>query len=549
MKSNKYLSQISIVTGLALALALTAFAPSARANVYASNIKVNGVLTGLATVGQGSGATITYILNEPASSGVTIKILSGATLVRSITISGGIAGTTRGLNTIVWDGKNNGNANVAPGNYTVSVSASSSGYLVWTQILTNTNAKVYWSSGIAVDTTTNSAYYGRVMVANGVTTALNVAPHPVGILKFNADGSEADEGQSAAGNPFVTDPYLSDSCRSLKYGTDDRVYYDDWTGSGRIIACDMIMSSNQVVLDSANFFGTASGGNWADIDVTDLGTTNAMAWFADGGYPSVGVWCWPLTNNGVADPTFEGINVLASGGAAIPLRSGYGMMIDTAGDIFLGEVRSNPTDTSVKLTCITNWQSASSLPIVSENIGWQDGAESDSVFRSVAAVAIDSRANPKYVSAAFSGSSGGLIIVNAADGTVVTNINQNLAVYYIGTCFDNVGNVYAGNANAATPWEVFSPPGANQATTPAVATIQVTVPMAISNIAVSGGTATIKFTGNPSDPASAFKLLSSGTVNGTYSLAAGAVITGSAGSYTATVAASSAAQFYRIERQ
>ena len=182
---------------------------------------------------------------------------------------------------------------MAPGNYTVSVSASSSGYLVWTQILTNTNTKVYWSSGIAVDTTTNSAYYGRVMVANGVTTALNVAPHPVGIVKFNADGSEADEGQSDAGNPFVTDSWLGDSCRSLKYGTDDRVYYDDWTGSGRIIACDMIMSSNQVVLDSANFFGTASGGNWADIDVTDLGTTNAMASFADGGYPSVGVWCWP----------------------------------------------------------------------------------------------------------------------------------------------------------------------------------------------------------------------------------------------------------------
>jgi hypothetical protein len=69
----------------------------------------------------------------------------------------------------------------------------------------------------------------------------------------------------------------------------------------------------------------------------------------------------------------------------------------------------------------------------------------------------------------------------------------------------------------------------------------------ITGISVSAGTVTIKFTGGASDLASAFTLLSSGTVKGAYS-ATGAPITGSAGSYTATVPANGAMQFYRIQR-
>jgi hypothetical protein len=70
----------------------------------------------------------------------------------------------------------------------------------------------------------------------------------------------------------------------------------------------------------------------------------------------------------------------------------------------------------------------------------------------------------------------------------------------------------------------------------------------ITGITVSGSTVTIKFTAGASDPATAFTLLSSGTVKGTYSSATGASIKGSAGSYTATVPTSGAMQFYRIQR-
>src|ERR1035438_8636312 len=98
-----------------MALALTALAPSAHANVYATNIKINGGITNL-SVQPGTNVSISYILNEPASAGVTVKVLSGATPVRTISIANG-PGATRGTNTVVWDGKDNGGNNVVVGNY------------------------------------------------------------------------------------------------------------------------------------------------------------------------------------------------------------------------------------------------------------------------------------------------------------------------------------------------------------------------------------------------------------------------------------------------
>ena len=567
MKFRNHLQRSSILTGLALGLALASYAPSAHANVYASNIKINGVLTGSASVAQGSSANISYILNEPASLGLEIQIFSGGTAIRTIVIAGGLSGTSQGLNTVPWDGKEDDLITYAPpGNYSVVITAASNGYLYWTQIQTNTNTKVYWPTGIAVDTSTNSPYYGRVMVANGVSTANNVAPHPVGIVKFNADGSEADEGQSTPASTFRTDTINGDSCRSIKYGTDDRIYFLDWVGNGKVWACDMKMTTSQMIVnaDLNPTLGALTYG-MVDMDITDPGTTNGLVWLGDDDYPTKGVWAFPLTNNGVADSVNGGINVVAQG-PDMPLRTGYGMMIDEDGDLFIGEVRANAGDTYPKLTSITNmfpssvdgsptnwWNTAATYPITGGNLNWQDGTVVDNSFLDVQAVAIDSRTHPTNVSAAFSGGSGGLKIVLAADGTLVTNINQGVGIFYIGTCWDNVGNVYAGDANSAHPWNAFSPPGANQATTPAVATVQVVLPPTpphITSITVSGGTVTIQFTGSASDLASAFTLLSSATVSpqSSYTPAAGATITGSAGSYTATVPNGGAIEFYRIKR-
>ena len=70
----------------------------------------------------------------------------------------------------------------------------------------------------------------------------------------------------------------------------------------------------------------------------------------------------------------------------------------------------------------------------------------------------------------------------------------------------------------------------------------------ITSITVTGGTVTIMFSGAATDPSTAFTLLSSATAKTGYGPATGAVISGSAGSYTATVPINGAMQFYRIQR-
>lgn len=70
----------------------------------------------------------------------------------------------------------------------------------------------------------------------------------------------------------------------------------------------------------------------------------------------------------------------------------------------------------------------------------------------------------------------------------------------------------------------------------------------ITAIAVNGGTVTITFTGSASDPASAFSLTGSSTVNGTYSVLSANITSHGGGSFQATVAQNNSAEFYRIKR-
>ena len=63
-----------IAGSLALALAFISSATTARANVYASDIKLNGSLTA-GTIVPGGSLTISYILNDKATGGVWVPDL------------------------------------------------------------------------------------------------------------------------------------------------------------------------------------------------------------------------------------------------------------------------------------------------------------------------------------------------------------------------------------------------------------------------------------------------------------------------------------------
>jgi len=72
-------------------------------------------------------------------------------------------------------------------------------------------------------------------------------------------------------------------------------------------------------------------------------------------------------------------------------------------------------------------------------------------------------------------------------------------------------------------------------------------PPIITSISVSGGTVTINFTGAPAALASSYSLVSSTTVNGTYSAVAAVVNSLGGGNFQAILAKSGSTEFYRVK--
>jgi hypothetical protein len=535
--------------------------PSARANVYATDIKLNGGTTSI-TNASGNPMNISFILNEPATMGTTINIFAGANVIRTLTFPSNSPGTLQGLNTVTWDGNATGGGGAPSGTYSISITPATSGFTNWTQTSTDTNAGYYVFSprGIAVNNNTHSPYYGRVLVgnaANGPTSGGPGAnPGDVdGILKVNADGSLADEGQGntnglQAGYHWMDDSF-NDSPHFLRYGQDDRIYALDLTGPGIIIACDMIMSTNQVALSGANYANNpynteaARGGGWGIFDVTDAGTTNGRIWLGDYDEGGGGVWFWHMTN-GVANPSDNvGTQAIAVGGDLSVWPAG-GFMMDESSNIFVSQDPTFPGDANNLAMVFTNWSGTNTL---THGTGWRVGA-GDPTFTGIYDTALDSRTRPNLVAYALSSGTGGLRVLSASNGaTVLTNLDAGNSYY--GVAWDAVGNLYGASASLSL-WRAFSPPGTNQATTVALPTVQIagsssTVIM-ITSMAVSNGMVIINFTGPSGAATSAFTLLSSSGAKGSYSTVTSATITSTgSGTYQATAPVSGPSEFYRIK--
>ena len=163
MKLNRELPRSSVFGGLVIGVTLLGFVVRCDANVYATNIRINNGTTNIVTAPTNA-ITITYLLNEPASLGTTVQILSGTNVALSLFFPADGQGTLRGFNSVAWDG-----LGVPGGTYSVSVTAASSGYTNWTQITSDTtdvNTYAIDPRGIGVDRNPGSLYYGRVFVAN-----------------------------------------------------------------------------------------------------------------------------------------------------------------------------------------------------------------------------------------------------------------------------------------------------------------------------------------------------------------------------------------------
>ena len=444
---------VSFLHGLALALAIAAmsFTHTARANVYATDIQVNSNLTGTASVSVGSPVSITYHLNDNATAGVTITVLSGNSVVASF------AGTTNmGLNAVSWTPS-------AAGTYSVRITAGSTGYPTWQQISPlNTNYAAVFPLGMAVDKNTNSPYYGRVVLGCAIAASANGVTQQCGLYKLNADGTSADEGSFGFANFTTNDGGVTSTGQMpsgpaagffqwrnpsvIRIGEDDRIYWEDNSDGGAILACDMLATTNQVIICSQNcpsrdipnflvgpnyancpdvtgFLVNQSTYGWVQFDIINVGTTSsytgtngvytgsqAALFLNDWDYPCAGVWMWHLVGapgSMTVDPTDTyGQQVVATGGD-VSLRTD-GIAVDYNLDLFVGEARNNAGDPATRAAFWTNWNGGILPPgdqggaqgggfTYAETTGtfWTEGGGStNGTDRDVFDVVMNSKSNP-----------------------------------------------------------------------------------------------------------------------------------------------------------
>jgi hypothetical protein len=146
--------------------------------------------------------------------------------------------------------------------------------------------------------------------------------------------------------------------------------------------------------------------------------------------------------------------------------------LDSSNHIYTIQDRENQGDLSwrvLRFPAYTN--------VAETNAEWRIGRGDDSMA-GAAGIAVDPGST--YVAVAFKGFRVGLSYENGSVGVFYASNGAPVMTFAAGddhhdVAWDNVGNLYAVDGFAGR-WRTYSPPGTNQATTVAIATVQVTVP-------------------------------------------------------------------------
>ena len=437
--------------------------------MYATDLRISGSQNAGIIV-PGGQITISYILNDNASAGVTVRICSGTNAVNTITASGGSAGTKVGLNSVVWGGTNDSGTNVAPGVYTVNITAASRGYDNWTNITDDgANFSAPMPRGIDVNRNSNSPYYGRVFIASTVGL--------YAIIKCNADGSPADEGGISTGGlswGASGGPAADYSPWKIAVAGNDTVYIDDFSGNGLVYGFDETIATNAYsdAVRADNYPLADSMPYLSGLYATGLGT-NACVWMADAvAYSSAGILRWQLTSNGIAATNDPGAVIApVTNGSPLTLAP-YDIAVDTNGFIYAIQLVDSNELGTVPIMCFPPYQGTSET-----NATWAVGAGDTNLLEAYG-IAVDQTAT--FVAVAIRGAgdpefglTGMLNLYYATNGQFFTNLDQTGGDQYTDVAWDNVGNLYAlDTITNGGVWRVYSPPGSNQATTVAVPIIQ-----------------------------------------------------------------------------
>ena len=556
----KYCLQPGLVLKALLVCGTSLLSTSSRANVYATNIKLDGGITNLVTPA-GTNVSITYILNEPASR-VEVDILSGASTIRRLNLTDP-GSTSRGTDTVIWDELDNNSNPVPAGIYSVSITAATVGYTNWTHISSEDDpgGYVFFGEGIAVDRNPTSPYYGRVFIANAQPSG-SQSTQPgdlLGIMKMNADATEADEGGSSAGLDGYNWSDNGISPWKLTVSDDDSVFVDDMGTGGQILRWDPLISSNSLtyILRQDN---QPSGTLLSGPAIVGTGT-NTQIWMADITNNSKGIIRWLAGTNGACATNDLGTVVVASN-ASLSL-SPVDVALDKFGNIYTCQsviTSLDPTPRVFRFPAYDPSTNGGQPELIAD---WAVG-ESDDTYAGASGIAVDPTGT--YVAVSFGGTlqngttaNGNTKLLYATNGALAANLDLGVAfngdVNHSDTAcgWDAVGNVYYVDYYFGR-WRIVSPPGTNHSTTLAVPTIQVTgggasgPPPTITGISASGSTITIEFSALSTDTTNSFVVVGSASVLGPYAQVNAAIAQLSPGVFQAIVTNSAGMQYFRIQR-
>src|SRR5262249_55581700 len=156
-------------------------------------------------------------------------------------------------------------------------------------------------------------YYGRIFLANSFPGFSTAPGDTVGILKLNADTSDAEEGISSAGLDGHVWLGGHVSPWKLEVSADDYLYVDDLANGGEIYRWDPTISSNSMlyVLRQDNQpAGTALSGP----ALSGVGA-NTQVWMGDTN--SATLRKWSLASGGVCASNDTGQVILSNTGSNI----------------------------------------------------------------------------------------------------------------------------------------------------------------------------------------------------------------------------------------
>lgn len=466
----RVLSILAGIFGLLLCPAV-----SSLANVYATDVKINGFLTN-SFVAPGFPARVSYLLNEPATRGVQLRIYSGPQLLTQFTATNGQPGALAGSNAFLWDGLDARGSNAPAGLCQVQITAAAVGYPDWTNINdTATNFYVGTPVGLDVNKNTNSLYYGRVFIANDLAGLWD----PIDVYKFNADGSGADEGEIGTDGYPWSDRLVSPF--KIAVGSDDSVYVNDWSGSGTVLEFDEWIDTNyQVALDAAAFF-TNTPVNLAGPFVSGP-PANHQLWMVDfeplngAQIGCLGVLRWDLSDGAPPQGADTNVSYVVSATNSDLALSSYDLAVASNGLIYvIQSIRSNDVNYAAENRVFCFPPSTNGAPPETHAL-WAVGAH-DTNLDNASGVAVSPDGSLLAVAVRGDGDTvpdftgGNLSLFSAAHGSLLRRFSIGNDEFS-DVAWDNVGNLYATDIEAGL-CQVYSPPGTNQATTVAVDQIQV----------------------------------------------------------------------------